>query len=92
MSAADIEAARDVITGASMLLVQFEVSMEATEAAMRLARNAGVPTLLNPPPIAPAPAGILGLADYLVPNEVEAHGLARGAGPDPAQQAVGLES
>jgi ribokinase len=90
MSVADIEAARDVIAGSSMLLVQFEVAMDATEAAMRLARKAGVPILLNPAPIAPVPAGILGLADYLVPNEVEARALVPGAGADPEAQARAL--
>jgi ribokinase len=90
MSAADIVAARDVIAGADMLLVQFEVGMEAVEAAIRLAREAGVRVLLNPAPIAPHPSELLRLPTVLVANEVEAAALVPECGGDHGREAMEL--
>ena len=72
----EIDAAADAIRSARMLLVQFEVGMEATLRAMEIAREGGVRVLLNPAPIGPHPAEMLALATYLVVNEVEAAALA----------------
>jgi sugar/nucleoside kinase (ribokinase family) len=41
LTAADVEAAKDSIRSARVLLVQFEVAMEATLRAMQIARDAG---------------------------------------------------
>ena len=82
LGASQIEAAADVIRSARMLLVQFEVGMEATLRAMEIAHEAGVPVLLNPAPIAPYPPRMLALATYVVVNEVEAAALAPEAGGD----------
>ena len=90
MTAADIVAARDAITGADMLVVQFEVGMEAIEAAIRLARRAGVPVLLNPAPIAPHSPELLQLPNVLVANEVEAAALAPGCNGDHSREAAAL--
>lgn len=92
VTAADVDAARDAIRGARMLLVQFEVAMDATLQAMRLAREAGVRAVLNPAPIAQHPAEMLTLATYLVVNEVEAAALAPAAGGDHLQEARTLMS
>ncbi|MEP7214876.1 MAG: ribokinase [Anaerolineaceae bacterium] len=78
----EIEAAGDAIRSARMLLVQFEVGMEATLRAMEIAHEAGVRVLLNPAPIAPYPPQVLALATYVVVNEVEAAALAPGADGD----------
>jgi ribokinase len=75
MTAEDVEAANDVIRSASMLLVQSEVAVAATEAAMRMAKLAGVPVMINAAPVAPLPPGMLELADFLVVNEIEADAL-----------------
>lgn len=80
LDAADIERARTVIESADILMVQFEVGMDATEAAMRIAHAAGRTVMLNPAPIAPHPPGLVGIADVLLPNEVEAAALAPEAG------------
>jgi ribokinase len=77
-----IERARDVISSAGMLLVQFEVNMDATLAAMRLAEAARVPILLNPAPVAPYPPGTLELASVIVANEIEAAALVPSASGD----------
>ena len=82
LGASQIEAAADAIRSARMLLVQFEVGMEATLRAMEIAHEAGVPVLLNPAPIAPYPPRMLALATYVVVNEVEAAALAPEAGGD----------
>jgi ribokinase len=82
LGADDIQRSRTVIESADLLMVQFEVGMDATEAAMRIARSAGRPVMLNPAPIAPHPAGLLALADVLLPNEVEAAALAPEAAGD----------
>ncbi len=90
MSAADVIAASGVIAAADMLLVQFEVGMEAVETAMHLAREAGVRVLLNPAPIAPHPAGLLRMPAVLVANEVEAAALAPGCDGDHGREALEL--
>lgn len=90
MDSADIERARASIENADILMVQFEVGMAATEAAMRIARGAGRTVMLNPAPIAPHPPGLLALADVLLPNEVEAAALAPEAGGDHRREAEAL--
>ena len=61
-----------MIAAANVLLGQLESPLEAVLAAFRLARDAGVATILNPAPAdAIAPAGLLSLADVITPNETE---------------------
>ena len=90
MTAAEIVAAKDVLTAVDVLLVQFEVSMEAVETAMAIAREAGVRVVLNPAPITPHPADIFRLAHVVVANEVEAGALVPECGGDHGQEAVAL--
>lgn len=92
LAPADIEAARAVIEAADVLLVQFEVAPEATLAALRIARAAGVRTILNPAPVAPHPGEVFALADLLVPNEVEAAALSGAAGAPLETQAAALRA
>jgi ribokinase len=92
LDVADIERGRAAIEGAGILMVQFEVGMAATRAAMRIARAAGRPVMLNPAPIAPHPPGLLALADILLPNEVEAAALVPGAHGDHRREAEVLLS
>lgn len=82
LTAGDIEAVRGLIEEADALLIQFEVAMEATLRAVHIARDAGVPIILNPGPIADHPAEIVTLASIIVPNEVEAAALVPGANGD----------
>ena len=72
----DIDAAAKVIAGAAMLVVQLEVPMPVVLRAMCIARDAGVPVLLNPAPAASLPDEIWPQVDILVPNESEASLLA----------------
>ena len=79
LSAADVEAAADVVGAAAVLLAQLEVPLEAVAAAVRCA---GGQVVLNPAP-APAamlPAELLDGVDVIVPNQTELAVLAGHAG------------
>jgi ribokinase len=66
------------IEAADVVLVQLEIPVETALHALAVARQAGVPTILNP---APAPAQpITSAADFLVPNETEAPAVAGAEG------------
>lgn len=75
LSSADIERARDLIAAAAVLVCQLETPLETVEAALRLAHQSGVTTILNPAPATPLPDGLLGLIDFLTPNETEVRQL-----------------
>lgn len=53
------------------MLCQLEVPLDATLEAFRLARAAGVLTVLTPAPAAELPEELFGLCDLCVPNETE---------------------
>ncbi|MHB8393052.1 MAG: ribokinase [Candidatus Dormibacteria bacterium] len=67
-----VVAAGSVIAAAQVLLTQLEIPVPATRAALRIAREHGVLTVLNPAPAAVLGADTLSLVDILVPNEFEA--------------------
>ena len=67
-------AAVDVVVG------QFEIAQEVTEAAFRAARERGARTILNPAPAALPLPELLAVTDWLIPNEVELEVI---AGPAP---------
>lgn len=90
ISPADVEVAHEVIARADMLMVQFEVGMDATLAAMRIANASGVPVLLNPAPVANHPSEMPQLASVIVANELEAAALVPGACGDHSKELAGL--
>lgn len=72
LSAADVEAAQEAIVGAQVVLCQWECSLEASLAALRIAKAAGVTTIFNPAPARAAlPAEAYQLSDIFCPNETE---------------------
>lgn len=71
----DVRAAAPTIQAATVLLGQLEVPMETTLEAFRIAKAAGVRTILNPAPAAPLADELLRLTDLCVPNETEAEEL-----------------
>ncbi|OSP53943.1 ribokinase [Pseudoruegeria sp. SK021] len=73
--AADVEAQRDLITGAAVFMTQLEQPMDAALRGLLIARDGGTITILNPAPAAALPDGMLALCDYLTPNESEAAAL-----------------
>ena len=82
LSPADVEGAASVLAAADVLLLQFEVPLEAIAAAVSCA---GGMVVLNP---APAPATMLPLdlldsVDVIVPNQTELASMAGHAGLSP---------
>jgi ribokinase len=84
VSAADVEAAHDVLANAAVTLVQHEVPEDAVAAAIAAA---GGTVVLNPAPARPIVAPV----DVLVPNRGELEALAGGAG-DPVELARSLDA
>lgn len=72
LSPEDVRAAASVLGECGALLCQLEVPIETTLEAFRLARAAGVRTILNPAPAVPLPDELLRLTDLCIPNETEA--------------------
>lgn len=75
ISVEDIEARRNLIEGAGILVTQLEQPIDAAHRALEIARGAGVRTILNPAPAADLPSGMLSLCDFVTPNESEAEGI-----------------
>ncbi len=84
LSPSDVERAAPAFSHARVLLVQLEVPLEAVETALRMAKDKGVLTILNPAPARALPREILSLVDFLTPNETELEVLAgeRVSGPE----------
>ncbi|MCK0166793.1 ribokinase [Jannaschia sp. S6380] len=70
-----IDAHADAIRRAKVFVTQLEQPMDAAHRALRLARDGGATTILNPAPAAELPDGMLALCDYVTPNETEAEAL-----------------
>ncbi|MBI1318350.1 MAG: ribokinase [Candidatus Hydrogenedens sp.] len=68
----DVETRLLGIAPGDFLLCQLEVPIGTVAAALRIAREAGATTLLDPAPAAAFLPGLLEQADYLTPNETEA--------------------
>ncbi|MGH9497002.1 MAG: ribokinase, partial [Candidatus Sulfotelmatobacter sp.] len=71
----DVAGAEVALNSASVVLTQLEIPVEAAASALECGRKAGAITILNPAPVRPLPAAILGLVDVLTPNETEARVL-----------------
>ncbi len=72
---ADIDARADLIRGAAVFVTQLEQPIPVALYALKLARAAGVRTILNPAPAAALPDGMVALCDFITPNESEAEAL-----------------
>lgn len=71
LSPADIQNAAPAIQQAQILICQLEIELATTLEAMRIAKAAGVTTILNPAPAQPLPDELLQLTDICAPNETE---------------------
>ena len=72
----DVESRADVIASADALIVQLETPLDTVAAAIRLAREAGVRTILDPAPAPPGPLPAELLAvEIFSPNQTEAEAL-----------------
>lgn len=67
-----VEAFRSEIAASDLVLVSMEIPMSAVAAALRIAREEGVQTVLNPAPARPLSAEVLHKVDIITPNQTEA--------------------
>ena len=72
LHAADVEGMRGPMRGAKLALFQLETPLATVAAALKLAREEGVRTILDPAPAQPLSADLLAGVDILTPNESEA--------------------
>lgn len=72
LSPGDVDAAQQLIEGSKVLLVQLEVPMETVVHALKIAKQAGVTTILDPAPAQALPREVLALVDVITPNAGEA--------------------
>ena len=75
LTKAEIDAAREQIRNSAVFMTQLELPLETVEHGLRLARELGVPTILNPAPACKLSDSLLQLCDFLTPNETEAEEL-----------------
>jgi len=73
----DIDFLRDEIANYDMVMLQLEIPMEINLAVAKLAKEKGVPIMLNSAPYSPLPDEILPLLTYISPNEHEAGEIAK---------------
>ena len=71
MTAADVAAASKVIEDSAVVLVQWELPVDAVVEAARIGRAASAVVVLNPAPAVLDIASFTGLVDIVVPNEHE---------------------
>ena len=63
---------KDEIGGYDMVIMQLELEMPTIEYVARVAKDAGVPVMLNTAPAAPLSAQLLSCVTFISPNETEA--------------------
>ncbi len=90
LRANDIDAARDRIAEADMLVVQREINLDIVPYALRTAKDLGVKTILNPAPADGASPETIALADYITPNQIELETLRGSEVDDVVAAARGL--
>eukprot|EP01137_Pigoraptor_chileana_P026985 Opistho-2@9008 len=85
LTPADVRESSDVITAARVVVCQMEVPQETSLEALKIARESGAVTILNPAP-APKPSeflyDLLNYCDIICPNESEAELLSGGIAVD----------
>lgn len=83
-------AAAPLLRACRVVMASNEVPLDCTAEAFRIARAAGVFTLLNPAPAAALPDALLATVDLLTPNEHELRALA--GLPDGAPEATAAQA
>ena len=61
--------------GVDVFVTQLEIPFPTVEKGLKMAKEEGALTLLNPSPPVPLPSHVLSSVDFIVPNEVEAQYL-----------------
>ncbi|MBZ0281537.1 MAG: ribokinase [Anaerolineae bacterium] len=80
MSQADIDAAAEVIAQADVLITQLEINYDIVGYALKVAKQKGIRTILNPAPAGHLPPDVVALADFMTPNETELESLSGQSG------------
>ncbi len=75
ISLKEIEINADLITGSDVFMTQLEQPIDVAQAGLKLAKEHGKITILNPAPAARLKPDIFTLCDYITPNETEAEAL-----------------
>lgn len=75
LTEADIAAHKAVIEKSAMIVLQLELPIPVVEYTLALAKEVGVPTVLNPAPAVGFTPAMLADASFLTPNETEAEEL-----------------
>lgn len=73
---ADIDAAADIIAEADIVLTQLEINYDMVAYALKVAKQKGVRTILNPAPAGHLAPEVIAMADFMTPNETELEVLA----------------
>ena len=71
----DLDANARLIAEAGVFVTQLEQPLDAAVRGLRIARENGVTTILNPAPARALSDEVLALCDYVTPNETEAEAL-----------------
>lgn len=75
LSTAEIDSAREQISESAVFMTQLELPLATVSYGLKLARELGIKTILNPAPACELSDSILQLCDFLTPNETEAERL-----------------
>ncbi len=75
LSVKDLKRLQSSWKGVAVFITQLEIPLRTVEKGMRLAKDQGALTLLNPSPPAQLPPYLLSLVDFIIPNEKEAQSL-----------------
>ena len=67
----ELDKVDEVIKNTQILILQLEMRLDVTKETIRRAHSYGVKVLLNPAPAVKLEGEILGMVDYLTPNETE---------------------
>ena len=81
LSVEDIQKSEKVISTADVVLIQLEIPLEVVGYSLKLAKQNGVKTILNPAPAQSLSDELLSLVDIITPNESETH-ILTGLDPD----------
>ncbi len=75
LSVKDLKRLQSCWRGIEVFVTQLEIPLATVERGLRLAKNHGSLTLLNPSPPAQLSPHLLSFVDFIVPNETEAQSL-----------------
>ena len=71
----DLNGLKGLIQGGNVFLTQLEIPLSTAEHGLKLAKQAGLTTILDPAPYQPLSSDIFANTDIITPNEKEAAGL-----------------